>query len=127
MSKESDWMKEKIEEETEKETEEETKEETEKETNNSINRPNITNIINLVKNTIYNTLCNYFNSLSNSVLFVSILDPRELLNNSQESSNKNRYHFKGHKEKPNNNFKLHLFKKNKKINENEVDIILTDF
>ncbi|CAG8472665.1 5604_t:CDS:1, partial [Cetraspora pellucida] len=52
---------------------------------------------------------------------------KELLNNSQESSNKNRYHFKEHKEKPNNNFKLHLFEEDEKINENEVDVYLDRF
>ncbi|CAG8775128.1 5607_t:CDS:1, partial [Racocetra persica] len=130
-----DQEEEKIGEETEEKTKEETEEETEEESNNSINRPNIIKIGNLVKNIIYDALCNYFDSPPNLVLLASILNPRfkkiknwleekkekaitllrskytlfkdeELSNNSQESNNKNSYHFKGHKEKTNSNFKL---------------------
>ncbi|CAG8481394.1 16702_t:CDS:2 [Cetraspora pellucida] len=157
MRKELDQEKEKIGEETEEETKKKTEEKTEKKADNSINRPNITKIVNLVKNTLYDALCNYFDSLPNLVLFASILDPRfkkmkewleeekervitllrseytlfkdeELLNNSYEFNNKNRYHLKERKEKTNNNFKLHLFEEEEEIiNEDEINFYLDRF
>ncbi|CAG8814968.1 20775_t:CDS:2, partial [Gigaspora margarita] len=63
------------EEETDEEVGEETEDETEEETD-STNRPNISKVINLVKKTIYDALFNYFNSLPDSFLLASSLDPR---------------------------------------------------
>ncbi|RIB26546.1 hypothetical protein C2G38_2163077 [Gigaspora rosea] len=145
LNQEKEETNEKVKEETEDKTEEET---------NSNNRPNISKVINLVKNTIYDALFNYFDSLPDSVLLASILDPRfkkmkewpeedkeraiallrseyayikdeESLNISQESNNKNKL-----KEKMINNFKLCLFEEEKEeeiINYDEISTYLDRF
>ncbi|CAG8646765.1 17762_t:CDS:2, partial [Racocetra fulgida] len=129
------------EEETKEEAEEETENETDEEPN-SINRLNINNIINLVKTTIYNALFNYFDTLPNSILLASILDPRFKRMKGWPEEEKERtitllkseyVYFKNKKllksnhesklkEKMISNFKLRLFEEEEEIiNDNEIN------
>ncbi|CAG8537510.1 4684_t:CDS:2, partial [Racocetra fulgida] len=148
-----------IEENSEDETEEEPEiedidDDTNDDTDNEVDKPkkpNIVKIIKLVKNTIYDALFKYFDSLPDSVLLASLLDPRfkkmkgwlenekekaiALLKseytlfmnekdlNIQESNNHQNNFFEDRTINYNRNFKSCLFDddENEIISENEVD------